>query len=157
MKPWQRRILGILAVGGGSLGTGISVIALIRATRVIEWLTYIVFSCLYAWGVWCGVKLLEGQPDAEMHNRRFWLIQVPAFSSPLVGYSMFCGFHATLSLDLTPLGFNANFHAGSQFNLSLLQWEQPLSLGVNVFALGIFLWMARQFPDARSTEVQSPP
>ena len=157
MKLWQRRALGILAVAGGAVGATVGVITLLSTTRVIEWLIYITFSCLYAWGVWCGVKLLEGQPNAERYNRRFWLIQVPALNSPLLGYSMACGFHLTLSLDLTPFKLGAKFNAGSQFNFSLLQWDQPLSLGVNLFALGVFLWMAREFPDVRPAEVKSPP
>jgi hypothetical protein len=156
MKLWQRRALGILAVGGGAVGATVGMTTLLRSTRVIEWLIYIGFSSLYAWGVWCGVKLLEGQPDAEKYNRRFWLIQVPALNSPLLGYTMVCGFHVTLSLDLTPFKLGANFHAGSQFTFSLMQWDQPLSFGVNIFALGIFLWMARKFPDVRPAEEQSP-
>lgn len=157
MKLWQRRALGVLAVGGGALGSSIALITLFQTTRVIEWLTYTVFSLLYAWGIWCGVTLLERQPGAEKFNRRFWLLQVPVFNSPLLGYLMYSGFHLTLSVELTPLSFNGNFHAGSQFNFSLLQWDQPLSIGFNVFALGIFLWLAREFPDARPAEVQSPP
>jgi hypothetical protein len=157
MKLWQRRILGLLAVGGGAAGATASVTMLLNSASVVRWAIYTVFACLYAWGVWCGVKMFEGQPNAEKYHRRFWLIQVPALNSPLIGYSMVCGFHLTLSLDLTPFKLGANFSLGSMFNFSLFQWNEPLSLGVNVFALGIFLWMAREFPDVPASEVQSAP
>jgi len=156
MKLWQRRVLGILAVGGGAVGATLSVIALIRVSHVIEGLIYVAFSCLYAWGIWCGVKMFEAQPNAERYNRRFWLIQIPALNSPLLSYTMVCGFQVTLSLEFTPLKFGASLDAGSQFNFSLLQWDHPWSFGINVFALGIFLWMARKFPDVSAGAVQSP-
>ena len=156
MKIWQRRALGILAIGGGVVGVTACVTSLFNSTYLVRWALYIVFASLYAWGVWCGVKLFESQPNALRYNRRFWLIQVPVLNSPLLAYSMASGFHLTLSLDLTPFNLGFNFLVGSTFNFSLFQWDQPLSFGVNVFAFGIYLWMAREFPDAPPGEVQSP-
>src|SRR5688572_28338299 len=123
MKLWQRRVLGILAVGGGAIGFTVGVTALIGSTRVIEWVMCLAFCVLYAWGIWCGIRLLERQPDAEMLNRRFWLSQIPALKTPLFGYIMACGFHLTVSLDFTPFKLGAKFDLGSNFNFSLIQWD----------------------------------
>ena len=157
MKIWPRRILGILGIGGGAVGFVACATKLLGATHPAQWAIYIVFGGLYAWGLWCGVKLMESQPNALRYNRRFWLLQVPAFNSPLLGYSFASGFHLTLSLNLTPFSLGFNSQVGSAFDFSLIRWDQPLSLGVNVFAFGMYLWLEREFPDAPVTAVQSPP
>jgi hypothetical protein len=156
MKIWPRRILGVLGIGGGAVGFVACVTKLLGATQLVHWAIYVVFGSLYAWGAWCGVKLMESQPNALRYNRRFWLIQIPALNSPLLGYSLASGFHLTLSLSLTPFNLGFSCQVGSAFNFSLLQWDQPLSLGVNVVAYGIYLWLAHGFPDVPVTAVQSP-
>ena len=156
MKLWQRRLFGILAISGGALGVTVTTTTLFQTHRVVEWIIYIVFSCVFAWGAWCGVKLLEAQPGAERANLWFWLIQVPFLTSPVVAYSLTSGFHFTLSLDLPSFVLGMNFWLGSTFNFSLLQSDQPFSIGANVFALAVFLWLGK-LSRAQSVAVSSPP
>jgi len=41
------------------------------------------FFALYAWGIWCGVQMLESQPAATRSNLKFWAIQVPVLQSSI--------------------------------------------------------------------------
>lgn len=151
MKQWQRRALGILALGGGAVGISAFLALIMTRSNPLEWFFCSLFILLYAWGVWCGVRLLERQPGSERSMLKYWLIQIPAFGSPYLGYFMASGFHATVALQLDPLKFNGNFMFGSTANYSLLQPEQPWFIGVNLFALGIAWWLRRIIARSAST------
>lgn len=150
MKIWQRRTLGILAAGGGAVGFAASLSLLFTRGNILEWIFCIAAAVFYSWGIWCGVKLLEAHPGAERSNFKYWLVQVPALGSPIIGCFLSSGFHVTASIQFSPLKVNGNFLLGSTFNYSLMQPEQPVVVGVNVFALLITMWLGlrihRQVP-----------
>ena len=150
MEPWQRRVIGILTLGGGAIGFAAALGLLLSRSNPLEWLFCLLFMAAYAWGVWSGMRLLESQPGAERSTLKYWLIQVPTFSSPILGYFMSSGFHTTATLQLSPFNFNANFLLGSSFNYSLMQSDKPWSIGINVFAAVIAWWLSRKIA-ARTT------
>ena len=143
MRLWQRRTVGILTLGGGAIGFAVGLTLLISRSNPLEWLFCIAFMAVYAWGVLCGTRLLECEKGAEHSALKYWLVQVPSFSSPILGYFLSSGFHVTVSLQLAPFKLNGNFMVGSQFNYSLMQPEQPWSVGFNLFAAAIVWWLAR--------------
>jgi hypothetical protein len=155
VKLWQRRVLGILAVGGGAIGVAATLTTLLQRSNPIEWFFCAGFAALYGWGIWCGVKLLEGMPGAERSNAKFWLIQVPTFSSPVLGYFMSSGLHFTVYWQPSPFGLRANFLLGSLFNYSLMQRDSPISVGVNLFALAVAWWLMRCFPSNNSFDADA--
>jgi len=155
MKLWQRRLLGLLAIGGGVLGVTVAIPLVAQATRVIEWVIFILFVGVYAWGVWGGLILIEGRPRAERINRWFWLIQIPAFTTPAIGYSLSCGFHFVVSLTFSPFKLGVSSYLGSSYNFQLLQDDQPFSIGVNLFALVVFLWLGGLTRSQRTAELSS--
>jgi len=73
MRLWQRRAIGILTLGGGSVGVAAGLTLLLMRSNPIEWLICIGFIALYAWGVWCGVRLLESRPGAERSAMKYWV------------------------------------------------------------------------------------
>src|SRR5688500_19869003 len=85
MNILQRRTLGVLALGGGAVGFAAGIALLLSRTNPLEWAFCIAFCTLYAWGIWCGIRLLEGKPGAERANLKFWLVQIPSFGSPKDG------------------------------------------------------------------------
>ena len=94
------------------------------------------------WGVWLGVTVLEKQPNFERQLVKFWCMQVPVFWSPMVGYFFASGFHATAFFNFSTLTFTGSFQLGSVYNFSLLRAGQPWQLGVNVFAIGVVLFLS---------------
>jgi len=146
MKLWQRRTLGILNLAGGALGVVSALMLLIARSNPIEWLFCGTFLLIYAWGIWCGIRLLAHRPAAERATLKYWLIQVPTFGSPILGYFLASGFHVTVFLQLTPIEFGANLFLGSTFNYSLMQTGKPWFVGVNLFALAVVWWLLRQLP-----------
>jgi hypothetical protein len=143
MKLWQRRLFGILALGGGAIGFAVTLQTVLTKSNPFDWLFCLAFMALYGWGVWCGLRLIEGQPGAERSNAIYWLLQVPYFLSPVLGYFFASGFHLTLALQASPMKFSFNFQLGSTMLYSLLQADKPLVFGINVFALAGALYMNR--------------
>lgn len=143
MKLWQRRTVGILTLGGGAIGLAAGLTLLMSRSNSIEWLLCIAFIAVYVWGIWCGARLLEGAVGAERSTLKYWLVQVPTFTSPFLGYFLSSGFHSTVALQIAPLKLTASFMTGSSFTYSLMQPEQPWSIGFNLFAAAIVWWLAR--------------
>lgn len=150
MKTWQRRTVGILTLGGGAIGFAAASTLLFARSNPLEWVFCLAFLALYAWGIWCGTKMLEGLPGAERSSLVYWLAQIPSFSSPVIGYFFSSGFHTVVSLQFSPWDVTINFLLGSTFSYALMQEEQSLSIGVNVFALAVTWWLAREI--RRSTD-----
>jgi hypothetical protein len=144
MKLWRRRIVGVLTLGGGSIGVTAALPLLLARSNPIEWLFCTGFIVIYAWGVWCGVRLLENRPGAERSAAKYWLIQIPAFGSPILGYFLSNGFHATVVLQAFPFKIDGNVLLGSTFNYSLMQTGKPWFIGINLFAAVVAWWLTRE-------------
>ena len=144
MKLWQRRIVGVLTLGGGSVGVTAALPLLLARSNPIEWLFCIGFIVIYAWGAWCGVRLLENRPGAERSAAKYWLIQIPAFGSPILGYFLSSGFYITVVLQAFPFKIDGNVFLGSTFNYSLMQTGKPWFIGINVFAAAVAWWLTRE-------------
>ena len=157
MEKWQRRILGILDLGGGFLGFVMGATILFR--QVSSWSPEIFWSkvlavpflALYCWGMWCGVRTLEDARTAKRANLWFWGIQIPCFMSPIAGYVFACG--ATAIVSYIPETSSTSFllRVGSQFQYSLLEGK-PLQIGINCFALVVCLLLLVQTDTGKRRE-----
>lgn len=136
MQQWQRRLLGILALGGGFTGLAVGLSLLLAPGSFLGKLLSVPFLGLFTWGMVCGLRLLEGRDDALRQNFYFWLAQVPFLMSPVLGYSFSSG--ASLHFKYQPSLYKWDFFArfGSQFEYSLLQGK-PFIVGINVVAAGV--------------------
>ena len=142
MRLWQQRVLGILALGGGYLGATLVAATLFTPGPWLSKVFTLAFIGLYAWGVWCGLRLLEGDSGAIRANRLYWALQVPIFMSSLMGYRFASGLLFCITYEFgTGIGWSAQI--GSQFQYSLLQ-VQPLLIGVNLFALVVTIFLSYQ-------------
>ncbi len=143
MELWQRRVIGVLSLGGGVLGFSVGVSQILLQSSVVAWALGGAFVTVYVWGGFLGLRLLEGDDTRLDGLSRFWLLQVPTFASPLFSYLLTAGFHLTFLLQLNPPRANASFNLGSEFRYSLLVSGEPWAIGINVFALSVFLWLLR--------------
>ncbi len=147
MEKWQRRLLGVLAIAGGGIGIASAFTFMLGNAQVLNWLFCLAFISLYSWGIWCGLKLLEDHIDAANANFRFWLIQIPTFSTPVIGYFFASGAYLTIWSNLTVFNMNFNMMLGSGFQYSLFNANQPLIAGINVFALVLTIWFYSKIPN----------
>ncbi len=100
-------------------------------------------AAMYVFSGYCGVRTLQRRYGWVRLNQVLWAIQVPVFLSPVVSYSFSTGGFVTAWLQLYP-AFRAGWNAwlGSSFTLNTFT-PGPLTLGVNIFALGLSYYLAR--------------
>lgn len=142
MQLWQRRVAGILALGGGAIGVANVLILMSRGVNPAGWIAPLPFLGLYAGGIACGVALLERHPRALRANLWFWLVQAISVTSPVLSYFFVSGLHLTLQLGLDPAGLKVSTRLGSAFRYSLMVPDTPWSVGLNLVALGMFALLA---------------
>lgn len=155
IKLWHKRILATLAIGGGFVGITLAFATMLSVTSVLNYLFLSLFSCLYFYGIVCGVQLFEQiEPAAQTFkkNRLFWLFQIPVFMTSFLGYEFTSGARFNLWFRLpNKIGLDVNI--GSYMQYSLFD-AQPSSFGINLFALIICLYFSKLIQaDAKSAKV----
>jgi hypothetical protein len=137
MKPWLRRTIGILTLGGSFVGVTVAFQFLLGGTQpLVGNLITLAFVATYGWGVWVGLRLIEQAPRASDMGGIYWLLQVPQFSSPLAGYLFSSGTQLFVQYTVgASLGIS--WQLGSRFEYSLLESGKPWTIGINLGALAI--------------------
>jgi hypothetical protein len=137
-------VLGLFGVGGAAWG----LMALTASASQIKGglLGFVVFgamAALYAFSGFCGVRTLQRKHGWLRLNQLLWGIQIPVFFSPLVSYSFSSGAFVTAWLQVYPpvrIGWNAWLGSNTTINLFV---PGPLTVGVNLLALGICYYLLR--------------
>ncbi len=131
---WLLRILTVLTIGGAFTGLTMILPGLFQVDHIFNQIITLMFAGLYLAGIWITVRLLE-KPTRQylQYTYYFWLIQVPIFMSPILGYQYSLGLFMNVFYS-TDVGFQVGISAGSIYNLSLLQFERPWAMGINLVA-----------------------
>lgn len=156
MKLWQRRTLGILSIGGGCIGITAATGLLASQNLWLNNAFIIMAILLYAWGLWCGAMLYEGREDWLNKNLIFWAIQIPSFSSPYFSYAFSSGaeFINTIGLQSSNDRLDYSFQLGSHFKYNVIDANEPVSVGVNLFAVIVVLFLSSLIKNMRSLKKQ---
>jgi len=142
----------VLALGGSFTGLAAGLSLLVAPGSILAKVLALPFLALYVWGIFCGLRLLEGRNEAARQNFYFWLVQVPFVASPIAGYAFSSGssLYFTFQPSIDKWDFLARF--GSQFVYSFLQTDKPFVFGINIFALVVsgylFLLLRRAPPNS---------
>lgn len=145
VKNWLRRTLGILALGGGTLGCAAIFTTLFSEQPTSSKVILLVFLPVYIWGAWCGVQMLERHPRAVQANLVFWAIQTPVLQSTAITYVFASGALGGVWIQFSPAKINLLGWLGSRFELSINQ-QTPLAFGLNLVAAAVcvVLWRVRR-------------
>lgn len=152
MRHWLWRVMGVLSLGGGFSGLVYLFMALMQGVSFDLWvtLTVVVATLLYGFGVWSGMRLLEGRPGAAQINLLYWWVQIPMINTPVVALQFYVGATATVSASLgwdasgsDEISFGANAVFGSSLEWSLMQGDVPWEVGVNLLAC-LIVWKGRR-------------
>ena len=142
LPVWLRRLIGILTLGGASVGV-IAVIAgsFWTAPQPSTLLPGIVFLIAYVVGILIGTLLLEGHSASLKFAIPYWLAQIPVVSTYLVTYNFSTGASVNISMG----GNTQIFYGwllGSTFNFGMLS-DVTFAIGINVVAIFIAFLLMR--------------
>ena len=142
MRRWQKRALGVVTLGGAATGFLMTVTSLSSAKNALTLSVGLVFATIFAWGVWCGMHILEGDENAENAAMWYWSIQVPSIESPMITYSLSSGLYGGAKLKFIPsISIWVDGAIGSSFRFWLGQAGAPWVIGMNLAAAAIVAWL----------------
>ncbi len=141
MNIWAKRLFILLSIGGGYCGAVFMFLLFPQVKGQIA--GYILVSAMiatFAFGVFCGLSFIEDEEKGLKLLRWFFGIQIPILSSPLFAYQLSAG----AGVNLSWIGSNMSifWRFGSEMGVWILQ-DRPWGLGLNIFALVMFIWTNR--------------
>ena len=141
MNKWERRVLGILALGGSFLGLALGSGLLVSTNSLLTGFLLVPFLGMYVWGIWCGTSLLEQRENSVRANVMFWVVQIPYLTSPIVGYNFASGSLVYVTYMPSTSSPGLLYRFGSQFEYSLLKTGTPFIFGINILAIAVVFWL----------------
>lgn len=144
MRVWQWRAIGMLTLGGSFLGAVMTLVAIPGADNLLSKLITLIFAGLYAWGTWCGIRMLERSFDALRKGILFWAFQIPYLTSPLLSYNFSSGARAAVALQSTDPHFLWTLQLGSYFVGTILR-PAAWGIGVNLLALVVTVLLSYKY------------
>jgi uncharacterized membrane protein len=98
-----------------------------------------VFNLIYGWGIWTGVDLWRGKNQALLWARILFAMQILAITVPGFTYEFHTGFIIQVLFRGAEIHFG--FNLGSSFAFYISQSIEGFALGINVFAVGVFVYL----------------
>lgn len=154
MGIWERRVLGVLALGGAFTGLVLILATLVQDATWVFRLFMVPGLAFYVWGITCGVRMLEGTPDAIEVNRWYWIVQIPYVDTPLVGGFFTSGASVIIGLQSGESLLFWALHMGSRYKLAVFDFSSMV-IGVNVFALAVVAWLKHRARQAEAADAQA--
>lgn len=98
-----------------------------------------VFILIYGWAVWSGVDLWRGKSQALLWARILFAMQIFTITVPGFTYEFHTGFIIQVLFRSAQIHFG--FNLGSSFAFYISQSIEGFALGINVFAVGMFVYL----------------
>jgi hypothetical protein len=143
------RIVALLLILGGAFGVGLTIwldVNLLMSSQLslLSLATAIagVFILLFGWCVWTGVDLWRGRRQALKFAMVLFAMQIPVITVPGFSYHLHTGLQLRLAL-MTGGEFDVGFKLGSGFNFYISSDVEGLSIGVNLVALFVLIYLIR--------------
>jgi hypothetical protein len=136
MNVWTKHLFVVLSVGGGFCGAVLMTRLIPRVEGITSSVLLAAMIATFAFGVFAGLRFMEDEEKGLGLLSCFFAIQIPIFSSPVLTYDLISGFGVKL---LWMRQWGLFFRFGSEMTIWIMH-PQPWGLGVNAFALALFLW-----------------
>lgn len=99
------------------------------------------FNLIYGWSIWTGVDLWRGKSQALLWARILFAMQILAITVPGFRYEFNTGLMLQVLYRSARIHFG--FKLGSSFAFYISQSIEGFALGINVFAVGVFVYLMR--------------
>ncbi|MFZ2146513.1 MAG: hypothetical protein WAV28_04765 [Sedimentisphaerales bacterium] len=142
MNKWIKYFLIVLEVGGGF--AGISIMFIFQqwntgTSHYFWWVFSIYVVFLFLFGIVAGLALVEKPQLGAALSAVYQALQIPVISSSLLTYEFFSGLQLGVGLAKGRLAFFIEY--GARFALQFSMSAAPWSIGVNILALVLFVYL----------------
>lgn len=157
------KLVALLLMIGGVLGVGLTFwldLSLVSSGRAGVLSPAIAmtgaFIVLFGWAAWVGRELWVGERRAVRMAGILFAIQVPLLRVPGLIYEWHTGF--TVPITVGSGGrFGAGFNLGSSFSFYVLPRIQDFSVGVNLVAVLVLVFLIRKSRELSAVAPLPPP
>ena len=140
MNKWVRCVLIVLEIGGGFTGLSMTLASLTRGVSMPAHavIGFGAFVCVFLFGIVSGLALVDKSEMGIVLSAVYQVVQIPIVSSSWVTYRLFSGVQIAIQWSGGKSGLSVDCGARSFF-----AWThgESLQIGVNVLALGLFLYL----------------
>jgi len=143
------RIVALLLILGGALGVGLTIwldvnLLMSSQIRIFSLATAIagVFILIFGWCVWTGVDLWRGRRQALKFAMILFAMQIPVILLPGFSYHLHTGLMVLIAI-VAGGQVSADFQFGSSFNFFISPEVHGLTIGVNLVALFMLIYLIR--------------
>jgi hypothetical protein len=151
MNPWLRRLHLVLTIGGGFAGLAVAFTTMGDSFRqsLPDDVLIIGATLYFLCAIVVGVRLADG---AASRTSLLWLygVQVPLLSSPVIAYHLSLGAH--IYVGVLGASFYWNLQFGDHYSVSLGNSDLLWGVGINLFALGMYVITSRTMPSNNRLE-----
>ena len=143
MNKWLKIFLLIAQIGGGLIGLGITGRILLAGNlSPIGMIINGTFGLVFAFGILAGVALIKKERLGIILSLIFQCIQIPIIITPAIAYVFSSG--AFLNIFWQHGGWGTRFAFLGSTYYCYLNGGQPFCAGVNIVALVLFGFLARE-------------
>ena len=150
MNKLLKIIVSLVQIGGGLFGLGLIGRCFLRyhptQTAIIF---HIIFILVFSFGITAGLVLIIKPGLGLVLSAIFQAIQIPVVTGPSVVYILFSG--ACFNVYKHASGWGFKFLIGSHYSL-YFNSGQPWLMGINIFALVLFILLIMEMRFLRSFE-----
>ncbi|MCK5127755.1 MAG: hypothetical protein KAR42_15980 [candidate division Zixibacteria bacterium] len=134
-------LLGVILFAGGVLGL-LSIVNALLAYQLSPGFLFILclFFVLYTGSVASGIGMIRRKQLARFWAAFVFFMQIPIFGSNAFSYNFISG-PAIIGFISAKPSMSIQFYFGGQFSLSIMNELQPFMIGINFFALAVFLYL----------------
>jgi hypothetical protein len=142
MHPSLRYFLIVVSVGGGFAGFSDALQKIILSWSDAPTSSFVllaIMACLFAFVTYSGVAFID-DPQRLRPLLASFLIQTPVFFSPLISFKFGVGLPIYVYVVIVTRYVGTGGRVGFDFTLSFLKPDR-FTLGLNLFALAIVIWL----------------
>ena len=142
MNRLLKIIVLIAQIGGGLMAVGLIGHSLLTEQLPRETVVaHVAFIVVFSFGILAGAALIKKPALGLRLSAAFQAIQIPIVAGSAAAYALACG--ASFNVYKHATGWGFNFLFGSRYCF-YLNGEQPWVLGINLFALALFVLLIRE-------------
>jgi hypothetical protein len=143
VPTWFTLNIGILGIGGAAWGfLAIAMLVAQGPATFGRMLLLVAAALLYLFGGYCGVLAIQRRYGWHRKNLIFWGLQVPTITTPVLSFFFATGGFVSIWVRPSPWAVGVNAAMGSTFSLHIFA-PGPVTVGVNIVALGIVVFLSR--------------